>query len=114
MFVVVRVDSIKGVTHYVFTALTFVLSLIYHALVSSLYDLRHHTRLPVIQQIKRVVAASSVGTMSVFAYIILGTADVESHAWLWTFACSLEILAILLLGALDMLDVYTLGLCFSL
>jgi len=114
MFVVVRVDSIKGATHYVFTALTFVLILVYHALVSSLYDLRHHNRLPVIQQIKRVVAATSIGTMSAFAYIILGTEDVESHAWLWTFACSLEIFAILLLGALDMLDVYTLGLCFSL
>jgi len=98
----------------VFTALTFVLILVYHALVSSLYDLRHHNRLPVIQQIKRVVAATSIGTMSAFAYIILGTEDVESHAWLWTFACSLEIFAILLLGALDMLDVYTLGLCFSL
>jgi len=113
-FVVVRVDTIKGATHYLFTALTFVLILVYHALVSSLYDLRHHSRLPVIQQIKRIVAASSIGTMSAFAYIILGTEDVRSHTGLWTFACSLEIFAILLLGALDMLDVYTLGLCFSL
>jgi len=108
-FVVVRFDSIKGAAHYLFTALTFICVLVYHATVTSSYDLRHRDRLIVINFSKCCIAACSLSAMCGFATIILICENVRSRVQLWTFACCLEILAILLLGSLDMMDIYTLG-----
>ena len=102
--VVVRYDTIKGVAHYLFTALTFLILLLYHGIVSN--RVSH----PVIDYIKPIIAVASVVFMSGFCCLILLFQDIKNNATYWIMCCYLEILALLCLGTLDILDIYLLGL----
>ena len=108
--VVVRFDTIKGPVHYIFTALTFFLILVYHFNVRSQYSENHSGIKADIYNLKQFVGCCSVVCMFVFCYLMLFYKDIRLNNALWTFACILEIFALLALGSLDMLDIYVLGL----
>jgi len=102
--VVVRYDTIKGTVHYFFTALTFFNLLLYHGVVSN--RVAH----PIVDIVKPVVAVASVVLMTGFCGLILLFHDIKHNHTYWTICCYMEILALLLLGTLDILDIYVLGL----
>ena len=102
--VVVRYDTIKGKTHYLFTGLTFFLLLLYHGLVSN--AIQH----PFVDWLKPSLGVCSVFCMSVFAGLVFFFHDIKQNDYFWTLCCFMEILALLSLGALDILDIYLLGL----
>jgi len=108
--VVVRFDTIKGPVHYIFTALTFFLILVYHFNVRSQYSENHREIKADVHSLKQFVACCSVVCMFVFCYLMLFYEDIHLHDASWTFACILEIFALLALGSLDMLDIYFVGL----
>ena len=103
-FVVVRYDTIKGSTHYVFTALTFANLLLYHGIVSN--RVAH----PFVDYVKLIIGVASVILMSGFCAMILLLRDIKSNDTYWQICCYMEILALLSLGLLDILDIYLLGL----
>ena len=103
-FVVVRYDTIKGSTHYIFTALTFINLLLYHGIVSN--RVSH----PLVDTVKPMVGVASVVFMSGFGGMIMLLHDIKNNNTYWQICCYLEILALLSLGLLDILDIYLLGL----
>jgi len=109
--VVVRVDTLKGTVHYLFTALTFAGIIMYHACVTSLYDLQEsqQERRDKGKLCKLRISAMSICAMLVFAVTILCVDNVRNKVAVWSLICGLEIVAILLLGAMDMVDIFTLA-----
>jgi len=102
--VVVRYDTIKGFAHYFFTAMTFVSLLLYHGIVS---NRGAHW---MVDLIKPMVGVASVLLMCGFGAMISFVTDIRNRHTYWTMCCYMEILALLLLGSLDILDIYVLGL----
>ena len=107
LFTVIRFDAIKGVMHGVVTMLTFVLLLLYH------YLTRHSSRagknLMCGIPVKTVLGGMSIGCISVFAVMAVAVQHPEQQQDAWTIAVSFEIAGVVLLGAMDMVDVYDLG-----
>jgi len=102
--VVVRYDTIKGSAHYFFTAMTFLSLLLYHGIVSNGGS---HS---IVDLIKPMIGVTSVLLMCGFGGMIWFVEDIRNHHTYWTMCCYMEILALLLLGSLDILDIYVLGL----
>jgi len=102
--VVVRYDTIKGSTHYLFTSLTFINLLFYHGIVSNAQE---H---PIVDHLKPLIATCSLILMSMFGGLVFFFQDIRDHDFAWTLCCFSEIAALLSLGSLDMLDIYVLGL----
>jgi len=103
--IVVRYDTIIGIWHYVFTALTFVLLLIYHNTTHGSCKEEYQEEITVI---KTYVSLASVVLMLVFgiAQFVTGIRDMQD--W-WQVLCIIEVFAVLLLGSLDLVDVYAYG-----
>jgi hypothetical protein len=100
----VRYDTIKGSVHYLFTAMTFFSLLLYHGVVSN------RGTHPMVDMIKPLVGTTSVLLMAGFCGLIWFFTDIKNRHTYWTMCCYMEILALLLLGSLDILDIYVLGL----
>lgn len=105
LFVVMRYDAVKEITHYFFTAMTIGLLYVYHLVVvdSPLYAEVSGIR------VKTIFLWLSVLSITGFATLFLITDDLEKNESLYTLACLLEVFGILNLGLLDLVDIYTLG-----
>ena len=101
--VVVRYDTIRGAVHYIFTFLTFLSLLLYHGIVSN--TVKHES----IDFLKPILACCSVVCMVGFGGLVFFFHDIKNNMVFWTLCCFLEIAALLSLGALDILDIYLLG-----
>ena len=75
--VVVRYDTIKGTTHYVFTTVTFTFLLLYHGIVSN--RITH----PTIDYAKPIVAVASIVLMSGFCGLILLFDNIKNNHTYW-------------------------------
>jgi len=103
--VVIRFDAIKGGLHAGATVLTFALLLAYHAMT------RHCTRksfdvcgVPA----KTLLGSASVACILLFGLMVVLVRRPDEHTELWAVAVTLEIVGVLLLGAMDMLDIQSL------
>jgi len=102
--VVVRYDTIRGWVHYLFTSLTFLFLLLYHGIVSNTRTNYY------VDLSKPIFACSSVVLMFGFGGLVFFFQDLKNNFVVWTLCCFLEIAALLCLGALDIFDIYLLGL----
>jgi len=101
--VVVRYDTIRGAVHYICTFLTFLKLLLHHGIVSN--TLKHES----IDFLKPILAFCSVVFMFGFGGLVVFPHDIKNNTVLWTVCCFLEIAALFSLGALDILDIYRVG-----
>jgi hypothetical protein len=104
--VIVRHDTIQGSWHYLFTALTFFFLILYHnIIVGSCSD----TLSEDVIMIKKYISVMSGILMFLFGavqYIVLDIRDMRE--W-WEVLCVMEVFAVLLLGSLDVVDIYVFG-----
>jgi len=104
--IVVRYDTIIGIWHYVFTGLTFLLLLIYHNTTHGSCKEEYQEEITVI---KTYVSLASIVLMLFFGvaqFTVTGIRDMQE--W-WQVLCIIEVFAVLLLGSLDLVDVYAYG-----
>jgi len=107
LMVVIRYDEIHGIWHYLFTGLTFVLLIIYHnTIIGSCpkgFD-------DIIIAHKSKISFLSVTSMSIFGIMHFSHKRIKDDRITWDFVCVLEVIAVILLGSLDMVDTYYFGL----
>lgn len=94
--VVLRYDTITSTTHYAFTAVLLVALYLYHALGIATE--------PETRGVKSVVLVLSLASMGLFAAFVV--AGVAVGTWQYAVACAVEIAGVLLVGLLDLVDIY--------
>jgi hypothetical protein len=98
--VVIRNDTIRGNTHYIFVLLTFVFIFVYHCTVREIF----------CDVYKQFVMFCSGLSMLFFTFSLTqGSQDDPNYTARWTLACIFEVLAVFLLSILDLIDVFVLG-----
>ena len=104
--IVVRHDTIQGVWHYFFTAMTFVFLILYHNIITGCCD---ETFEELVVSIKKYISVTSAILMISFGVVQIIILDIRDNRLLWEFFCVVEVFAVLLLGSLDVVDVYVFG-----
>jgi len=104
--IVVRHDTIQGTWHYFFTSITFVFLILYHNIIISccIEDLKI-----LVVMIKKYISIMSAILMISFGVVQIIIPDIRDNRVLWEFFCVVEVFAVLLLGSLDVVDVYVFG-----
>ena len=104
IFIVTRYDAIRGTWHYLFTFATISLLYVYHALVRDPYQCIFFGL-----NVKTMLMTISVVAILCFAGLFIAFDDIQERPEIWTVACIAEVFGLLTLGALDVVDIYTLG-----
>jgi len=107
LFTVIRFDAIKGLMHAGMTMSTFVMLLWYHYMTLPTVP----TVAGRLQQIplKNILGPGSAGCISVFAVMMWCVDDASKQPALWSIAVFFEVLAVVLLGVMDMVDIHAMG-----
>jgi len=104
--IVVRHDTIQGMWHYFFTAMTFVFLILYHNIIIGCCSEEFNE---VVIMIKKYISIMSAILMISFGTAQIIISDIRDKRLLWEFFCVVEVFAVLLLGSLDVVDVYVFG-----
>jgi len=104
--IVVRHDTIQGTWHYFFTAMTFVFLILYHNIIIGCCAEEYND---VVIMIKKYISIMSAILMISFGVVQVIISDIRDMRVWWEFFCVVEVFAVLLLGSLDVVDVYVFG-----
>ena len=104
--IVVRHDTIQGTWHYFFTSLTFLFLILYHNIIVACCS---DQLTQVVVMIKKYISITSAILMISFGAVQMIISDIRDMRALWEFFCVVEVFAVLLLGSLDVVDVYVFG-----
>jgi len=104
--IVVRHDTIQGTWHYFFTAMTFVFFILYHNIIIGCCSDEFKE---VVIMIKQYISILSAILMISFGAVQIIISDIRDMRVWWEFFCVVEVFAVLLLGSLDVVDVYVFG-----
>jgi len=107
LMVVIRYDEVHGIWHYLFTGLTFVLLIIYHNTIIGSCP-KGFNDLIIAQKSK--LSFMSATSMAIFGIMQISHKHIQKDRIAWDSVCVLEIIAVLLLGSLDIVDTYYFGL----
>lgn len=107
MFVVIRFDAIRGNAHVVATFMTFFLLIMYHTYTHNAASM--HGGNVWGCPTKLLLGIVSTVCILMFACLVFWVDNPDKYSGLWTIATVLEIIAVLFLGAMDMIDIYDLG-----
>jgi len=104
--IVVRHDTIQKTWHYFFTAMTFVFLILYHNIIIGCCLDEFNE---VVIMIKKYISILSAILMISFQAVQIIISDIRNMRVWWEFFCVVEVFAVLLLGSLDVVDVYVFG-----
>lgn len=111
-FVVVMCNNnIRGASHYLFTFLTIVSTLIYHSHVHDQYTTNETTELKnnlTIVSVCMLLGFLFFYILSTYTNVVIFNTPISDNL-IWTLTCLFEICGVGLLSTLDLLDVFVFG-----
>jgi len=106
VMVVIRYDAIHGIQHYIFTGVTFTLLIVYHNTITGSCP-KGYDEFIITQ--KSRISFLSVTSMMIFGIVQISHLNIHTDNLMWNLVCVLEVMAVILLGSLDMIDTYYFG-----